>query len=270
MKEKAVAVKRRQSAVSKQSKKKNGTCEKAVQAEISIEPEKAENIVFTRAEPTPPPKLNVPKLFLAYTYHLNDECTKYISLGYHTRTFTTTILFHHIGVSVLELDTLEFTNIFMLSENISQYFQRGEPIEKLSPNKYIQLAMTTAANGEKQIVFERVGNTSSTLKIALNEKEWNCMLELTNYFNPLLFWYQSSKSGVKHYYDHYVKLCCDTNKTFLTTQEFFAPNEIPNGQMYFSPQPPSYNYSRLFYEIGIFCRYDDILETVLKKIYSFN
>lgn len=74
------------------------------------------------------------------------------------------------------------------------------------------------------------------------------MYNLMNFCSALIFWYKTSAEDVKKYFHHYLKLCGEKNVNSLSPQDFFTPNDIPNGQ---TTTSTSFNYSRFFYEIGI-------------------
>jgi hypothetical protein len=206
---------------------------------------------------------NMPNLLLAYLYHLNNEYSKYIAFGYSSTTLEPTVIVHTIGLCFIELDCIEYTNLVLLSDKIHLYFNTETTPEPVN-NRYMDIKFGVL-NGEKYVTFERLGNTQDVHKFKLNEAEWTRMYELMVFFNALTLWYKNSANDVKTYYQHYLKLCCDNNRLFLTTQEFYTPNDIPNGQFYTSPI--SFNYSRLFYEIGIFCR-QNIFDKCLQNLYS--
>lgn len=204
-------------------------------------------------------------LLLAYLYHLNNACTKYIAMGYSSKTLEPTIVFHNIGQSVVELDCLEYTNIILMAEKIQAYFAQ-EPMEEPVTNRYIDIKLQQL-NGEKYVLLQSVENKDSSRQIMLNTEEWLRVYELIPFFNPLIMWYKTSTCNIKQYYDHYLKLCRDSDRVYLGPQDFFSPNEIPNGPLYISPQQPTYNYSRLFHEIGVLCR-NNIFDMYLNNLYS--
>lgn len=130
-------------------------------------------------------------------------------------------------------------------------------------NRYIEITFENRDDGGRSVVLQRIGNTDVVHKIKLTEAEWMRMYDLMLFFNALTLWYKASANDVKTYYTHYLKQCTDTNRICLTTHEFFTPNDIPN-QFYVAS---NFNYTRLFYEIGIFCRHV-ILDTCIQKLYS--
>lgn len=221
---------------------------------------------------------NVPDLLLAYFYNLRSDCLKNIGFGYNSKTFEPVIILHHIGHAVLELSALEFTSIFLQADSIQSFFNPfmvssanatttgAAAIYSEPPNRYMNVEFQTACDGNR-IVLQRVGNRQPIFVFTLEEIEWIRVFELLQFFNPLIFWYKSTLHAVKTYYQHYVKLCTDCNTVCLTAQQFFSPNDIPSNQTYTSPQSPSFNYSRLFHEIGFMCR-QDIVDQVLSKLYT--
>jgi hypothetical protein len=206
-------------------------------------------------------------LLLAYMYHLNRDYSKYISFGYCSKNLEPTILLHTVGQCFLELNCLEYTNIILVSDKINEYFHDASPQQPTDgrvDNRYMDIKIAEI-DGAKTVMFQRIDNQEAVHTITLNEAEWTCMNELMVFFNALTLWYKSSASDVKVYYQHYLKLCADSNRMHLSTSDFYTPNDISNGQFYSSPI--TFNYSRLFYEIGIFCR-PNIFDNCLKNLYS--
>lgn len=127
-------------------------------------------------------------------------------------------------------------------------------------------------NDEKRVILQRTGNTQDAYRFELNESEWLCFSELFVFLNQLMFWYKKTLNAMKTYYSHYLKICCENNRVYLGPFEFFSPNDVTTTQLYTPAiQPPqqqqTFNFFRLFHEIGFLCR-ENIMQEVLKKIYS--
>lgn len=210
---------------------------------------------------------SVPFLLLAYTYYLNNEYTKYISLGYNAKTLEASIVLHHIGKSFVELNCYEYTNVILLSDHIQAYFYPETGVEDSINNRYVNIKFSEFS-GIKHVVFTDNRSQQKNHSIRLNYSEWERMQELMGFFSPLTLWYKTTAKDVKKYYNHYVKICCDTNRIRLNNQDFFTPNDVPSDDLtHASVGSPSFNYSRLFYEIPILCR-QSILDKCILNLYS--
>lgn len=196
---------------------------------------------------------NMPSLLLAYVYHLNsDNFSKYISFGYSSKNLEPTILLHTVGQGFLELNCLEYTNIILVADKISEYFSETSSVVSTSgcvsgddnnnnntiDNRYVDIKYIKRASGgcsgsgttninknttQKSVMIQCIGNRDVVHQITLNEQEWTCMYELMVFFNALTMWYKASSNDVKVYFQHYVKLCGDTNRLCLGCNAFLYP-----------------------------------------------
>lgn len=99
----------------------------------------------------------LPYLYLAYTYHLNRECTKYTSFGYSETPMEPVILIHEVGESFVILNCLEYSNIVLHADHINSYFNGTIDEENVPDNRYVDIRFENTEGG---VLF--VFNVSAT------------------------------------------------------------------------------------------------------------
>ena len=183
------------------------------------------------------------QLLLAYTYFINNENSKYISVGYSVENFSPCVIINYIGLGNLKLGLPEWLNIFMVKhEEISSLLNAGGV-------KKCQKLIKTMKN--TLIKFDEHTKTIVISNIAINHDEWLLKLQLTDYIQSVLYWCRQTTKEVSSYYNEYVKRCIELNTISLDTTDFFT-----NTNSIFK-----WNDSRLFFEIPILCKnklYNDI------------
>lgn len=198
--------------------------------------------------------INVSPLLLAYTYQINNECSKLVSVGFETGSFQPAILFQNVNKSFLQLNVFEYINIFLYANEIQSFFNETN---SLNVNNHYITIKSVIVKKVKHLIIKKKFNekNSSNQKIILKSEEWDILLRLFNFFDVLIFWYRSTAQNVFQYYKHYLQLCCEKNLRQLTTEYFFTPNESNNVQpiSHLYGSTVMFNYSRLFHEIPIIC-----------------
>lgn len=178
---------------------------------------------------------NCEQLLLSYTYFINADHSKYISVGYSVDNFTPCVIVNYIGIAKIKLVLLEWLNIFLLkNEDISSFFSS---CGSKKPKNSIKTLKNT------KIQFDAASKSVIINGLAINHEEWTLMLQMTDYIQSVLYWCRQSTREVSSYYNEYVKRCCEQNVYSLDATHFFS--DISSIKC---------NYTRLFWEIPILCR----------------
>lgn len=179
---------------------------------------------------------------LSYTYFLNDECTKYITLGYSMDTLKPTVILHQIMPcnSFVILMAQEWYSILVHQERITNtFFVNTAETSSLSiypfgDQKYLRLDHIM-----KNVSIGTFGE--SDVQISIKQKEWRTMVQLTDLLNSILQYYIRTTEEVTQYFLKYTQTCFDKNLMFLGQEHFFKPTV-----------DSKCNFIRLFNELGIF------------------
>lgn len=174
-----------------------------------------------------------PHLILAYTYFLNDNFNKFISIGFSAQTLKPVVVLHHIGQSAVILSTSEWYSLFLNQKDIESAFT-GTPFK--AP-KYL----SEEAKIEQDTSFRIFLNKTS--KFEFNINDWQCFVHLSELFKSILHLYTRTQDTVQLFYVKYTQLCFEKNVMCLDTSNFFV---IEN--------PFNLNLQRLFNELGLLFR----------------
>lgn len=172
-------------------------------------------------------------LLLAYTYFLNNEYTKYISIGYQQDDFKTGIVLHDIGENCVVLSSFDWLSLFIYITEIDCAFSE----QKLENPINVTSELILKYNVPNNCII--VSKDSAELKITRGD--WQIFVQLTEYFSFVLNWYNQTSAIAKNYYDEYVAKCIENNLPYLNSSHYFSPKNCNK----------NCNFSRLFYEIGI-------------------
>lgn len=192
-------------------------------------------------------KKNFNHLLLTYSYFLNNENTKIITIGFDSTNFSPTIQLGKIGKSILTWNVLDW---------ITFTFHACSIQNNLNNNINISISFTNFMihNSDGQIFIK---NNISDEEIEFTSEEIWIVLKLIEYFNTIIFHYKSCAVYVQEYYNQYVVNCASKDLFYLNTTDYF----IPPADHY------QLNYYRLFYEIPIICK-EKLLSDVMNNMLS--
>lgn len=179
---------------------------------------------------------------LAYTYFINGEISKYISVGYDTNTFQPSVTIHHIGESSITLTSMEWMIMFVYIDQIKTYLDRTWTIIDGHNTGIIQVT--------KEFTIEQHNALSDWVwfkkddlnQITINGEEFSQIEHLADFFNTIIYRLKLSSELVKNYYNDYVDKCAMFGTECLSSSQYFVPAIEKN-----------FNYNKLFIEIGIVC-----------------
>lgn len=172
-------------------------------------------------------------LFLAYTYFLNSEYTKYVSIGYMGEDFKTAIVLHEIGENCVVLSSFEWLSLFIYITEIDCAFNE-QKMENL-------LKVTEDVNLKYNAVNKRIVLSKEATQVEITRHDWQIFLQLTEFFSFVLNWYNQTNALAKNYYDEYVGKCIENHLPYLDSSNYFLSKNCNK----------NCNFSRLFYEIGL-------------------
>lgn len=173
-----------------------------------------------------------PPLLLNYTYFLNDEYTKYISIGFQQKDFKPGVIIHSIGENCVELSFFEWLSLFVYIPEIDNAFQtqKMEKIIVVTDEIYIKYY-----KDNNQLLLRK----NATI-IQITKADWIMFLRLTEFFSFIFNWYNQTSEIAKNYYIEYIDKCKQNGVTYLDSSSYFEPKTMKK----------NCNFSRLFYEIG--------------------
>ena len=175
------------------------------------------------------------QLLLSYTYFINADHTKYISIGYSAETFAPCVIINYIGNAHTKLGLIEWLDVFMVkNEEISTFFKNCET-SKCRKIKTIKNSQILFDYGTKSLILNN---------LAINHQEWILIQQMTDYIQSVLYWCKHLTRAVSSYYTEYVKRCVENNVYNLDATQFFT-DETPLIK---------FNFSRLFWEMPILCK----------------
>lgn len=170
-------------------------------------------------------------LLLSYTYFINDDCSKYISVGFNPETFKPQTKLHHVGVHQSRLDLKEWIYIFTVkNDEFSSLFTSKNPVKICCSLKSLDIKFK-----KQKIIING---------FEINAQEWLLIVKLSNFIQSVLYWCRQTANDVINYYQNYVEKCKAHNVYSLEATHFFV-NDTSEMKC---------NHSRLFYEIPILCK----------------
>jgi hypothetical protein len=199
---------------------------------IKIKPEKLAKVKKSYEGPS--------ALLLSYTYFFGAQSLKYISIGFSTVfDFAPILYLNHIGVSYIPISAIEWMSIYINIEAINKMFQRdvNNKIGVIDAGRGIKIRFNPKSN-----TITMYNNFEGTISLSYNE--WMYILNIMEYINSVIFWYQSTVNEVKSYYNDYILKCNEHNVLSLDASMYFNPTRCSNIR---------YNYTRLFYEFPLLC-----------------
>lgn len=194
-----------------------------------------------------PKIIEAPKLLLQYKYDLIGSDSKYISIGYSTEPeFKTTVIIFKNEKSFIVLHPSSWKVISSFArEHIDKYFAEKDKNgmkKRIIVNSPSIKVSKMQSNDEFLIKIESIDGKYANKSVTLNEVEWKNCLDLSDYFEDVVEYYNKNCSNIEMYYQNYMVNCVLKGKMKLDKNDFFLPNK-----------PANYNVFRLFYEIPIIC-----------------
>lgn len=174
------------------------------------------------------------QVLLNYTYYLDGCQNRKIVLGFDPSNFEAKIIFHLHGR-------------FPVSTNYSGWCAVFDHINKLKEETGEFLPENQFGLSKKYKI--PVGEGS----IQLQTLELLKLYEMMRFFNIVMYHNNSASESVKEYYNGYVTKCREKNTIKLPDEDFFIPLRASYVHV---------NYSRLFYEIPIFCSANVLFNTL--------
>lgn len=190
-------------------------------------------------EVAPPELLKPPHLLLAYTYFLNGDFTKFVSVGYSSTRLKPVVLLHSTGNQPVILNPIEWYLIFGYQPDIEKtFFGNGFKTPKILADD-VQIAATDT----QEIILSKGIN-----KMAINYLDWLVLVQLTELFKSILHLYNKTQDCVQQYFLRYTHLCFEKNALSLDTSQFFTLDSQFNC-----------NFPRLFNELGLLFKQKTII-----------
>lgn len=181
-------------------------------------------------------------LLLSYTYFINDDCSKYISVGFNPETFKPETKLHHVGVHQSTLDIKQWLYIFITKNNeFSKLFTSKNPGRFRCSLKSVD------------IKFKKKSGIIIINGFEINAQEWLLIVKLSEFIQSVLYWCSQATNNIINYYQKYVEKCKAHNVYSLDSTHFFVNDNTVI----------KCNHSRLFYEIPILCK-NKLMSDILK------
>lgn len=190
----------------------------------------------------------IPDLLLSYTYFLDSLQKSLISVGYDSNLLLPTIILINKTNSFKIIEFYIFMNIYKLREEINEYFTGNE-------SGIIKINEFILSKNKQRVLTIR----DCRIKINLKGKEWSRLYKLLPFISAVINYQHRTAYLVADYYESYLKQCLE-QKVLKLHQPPILPYEIELNT--------SINYSRLFYELPIFCEsklFDDYFKNIIQE-----
>lgn len=222
-----------------------------------------------------------PCLLIKYSYPLNGNHSKQLSIGYDSKTLNLCLLLQNFtrGTDYISFAASDWFAIFLTETRIKEYFktdnnnsnnfeidnadiktvlstknivQRYNIIQSNTQNEQILKTLNitvltyTDQNKRKHIVFQTT-DEKRVLQVILNEAEFNKLISYGEIIKYHIHNYNVAALDVRNYYCVYRSKCIFKNCSYLEKHDIIRPYVQSCELLHF-------NYSRLFIEIGLFCR----------------
>lgn len=179
--------------------------------------------------------LKPPHLILAYTYFLNDDFNRIISIGFSTSTLKPVVVLHHVGNGSVVLTPNEWYSLFLHQQDI-EGAMNGVAIK----NPIFLSDDTKISQDDSGRITIKKTSFSTTFTFQLNGYDWQCFIHLSELFKSILHLYTRSQEKVNLYYVKYTQLCFEKNVMCLDVASYFVVDNAFN-----------LNLPRLFNELGL-------------------
>lgn len=178
-------------------------------------------------------------LLLNYTYYL-DEChNRKVALGFDSKTFEATIVFHLHGRFPVSATYTGWVTVYSFLNNLKKKVM-DEPF----------------ASNQEEEMKKQYKIPIEKGSITLHQRELYKLFDMIEYFNLVMFHNNNAAESVREFYNKYCEKCKEKNVYKLTTEDFFVP--VRASYVYI-------NYTRLFYEISFYCSANILLSNIMQK-----
>lgn len=164
-------------------------------------------------------------VLLNYTYYLDNSHNRKVVLGFDTYTFEAKIIFSLDRQTPVSADHTAWTTAYNRLKILKDENGEDLPCNQLGLKRKFQIP---------------IGNA----KIGLGFLDLLSMFEMMDFFNIVMHHNNNASESVKEYYKQYTDKCRQKNVMKLPNDDFFIPLRTSYVHI---------NYSRLFYEIPMFC-----------------
>jgi hypothetical protein len=178
-------------------------------------------------EETAKEKFQNTNLLLSYTYFLNSIGTKHVSTGFNCNNLETCFVLRGNSKEII-LSCEEWLQLYL---NLREC---GKKLIKINEEKKINVKVN-----ENELIFY-----CKKSKVILNKNEWNTFQKYIDILHKYMMYNESAEMIVKSYFKLYTEKCLKKSVNYLDFNDYFIPNYKTNTTV---------NFSRLFYEIRLFC-----------------
>lgn len=187
--------------------------------------------------------LKIPRLLLSYTYFLNGLNTAFISAGYDVESFKLKIIvYKQKSFQVWTFDDWNHLYVNALLINNFMNKRSNNTIPKNNEFSGVETNMHYTLSVHKERKYLTFKTASS--EIVLSKIEWNNLYMTLKFFNSIIMWCNSAWKDIEYYFNIYYEKC-----------SLLGVNELPVNKFFVATTYNYCNFSRLFNEIPIFCRY---------------
>lgn len=166
-------------------------------------------------------------LLLSYTYFLNSNGTKHVSTGFNCSNLETCFVLRGNSKEII-LNCAEWLQLYI------NFRDHEKKIIKINEDKKISVKVN-----ENELIFY-----CKKCKVVLNKNEWNTFEKYIDILHKYMMYNESAEMIVKSYFKLYIEMCLKKGLNYLDFNDYFIPNYKTNVNV---------NFSRLFYEIRLFC-----------------
>lgn len=213
----------------------------------------SEGIKTTDEKKTRKKSNDIPKnLLLAYTYFLNEQHTCKIVIGFCAETFEAEIIFHRVKETPIYITFKEWENYFNNFKKIEGSTTTTNDDEFLAA----LIEKIDAKNTTKTLLNFTWDNDNNNNKklFALFKKEYTQYVNIIEFLNVVMCYNNNAVGNIKKYFTKYLEKCKAKTLFQLSFDDYYIPMEYSHVHC---------NYSRLFFEIPIFCS-SKLFENILK------
>lgn len=184
-----------------------------------------------------------PALLLQYTYYLNNQGTKCVTIGLDTITFEPRMIIHSTTQRTgVHLSQVEWTYLHTSYKSVYDFLVCKKDVTFLTAYNFVLKSILTK---NKKRFIKLKNNPNPTRQVTLDFAEWVNLGNLTNYLCVLMTKFIEISPFVVEYYNLYLQQSRALKKDPLTSEDYFMPELADR---------PQFNTYRLFNEIPLVCR----------------
>lgn len=189
-------------------------------------------------------KHTIPTLLLRYTYFLDANSKKAMSIGFDSITFKPLIIVQDFNGSHIVMTIHDWMFVALNHELAKKFFQHDIDQPAFNCSKNITVQHLFGRRKERLIYLQNTDNSHRHCNLSLNAEEYTTLSRLSDFFSTLALYLRKGTNSIEEYYNNYVYYCVMKKQAHLTSKDFFIP---------IIDTENTYNYSRLFHEIPILC-----------------